>query len=113
VETLAGGSEGCSADPQRHIGEPDHRLHGGDHPIFPSLLLSRSPSQASPYGRTDGHRKVCLYYGVPAEEQSRDLQTTLCDIFGTDYRQSDTGYHYEQIGSKEERFVSQFKYSFY
>lgn len=74
METLARGSAGRSADSQGHASEPDYRLHGGNRPILPSLLVPRSSSQAGPSGRADRYRKVCLHHGVSAEEeQSRDL----------------------------------------
>lgn len=85
--TLAAGAEGCSADPQGHAGEPDHRFHGGDRAIFPPLLVPRPSSQTGPCGRTDRYRKIRLYHGVSTkEEQSRDLQAALRDILGADYR---------------------------
>lgn len=86
METLAGGSEGCSADPQGYPGEPDHHFYGGDRAVLPSLLVPRPSSQTGPSGRTDGYRKISLHHGISAkEERSRDLQAALRDILGADY----------------------------
>lgn len=107
MEALAGGSAGRSADSQGHAGESDYRLHSGNRPILPSLLVPRSSSQTGASGRADRYRKVCLYHGVSAEEeQSRDLQAALRNLLGADHCQSDARYYHEQTGPKEERFVN-------